>query len=225
MLGRRHAQICITDSDGRADLCGRHARGFQGHPSTARGFGDPYVGPTLSADEGWDETSHYATLRLGDVDGDGRADLCARGRLGVACWIFDGRGFGRRIEGPALTDAAGWTDPAWFRTFRMADINGDGRADLCARSGAGLSCWRSDGRGFPIEIPGPAWADGWDAPHRFGTIRLGGVTPTMAPVDPPPDDDPLIDGGCGCRTNDGTHGDVAWVLLALFFVRRREDMA
>ena len=215
-------RLADVDGDGRADLCARTPDGFQCHPSTRRGFGTPYIGPRLPDEEGWGDKSHYATLRMGDVDGDGDADLCGRDRDGLVCWLFDGRGFDVMIEGPALSDAAGWTEPAWFRTIRLADVNADGRADLCARDDAGLRCWRSDGIDFSIELPGPAWADGWSVPERFGTIRLGGGAAARA-MGMHGDDplDPSMAGGCSCRTVDAG-GSWTWILVAWLVWRRKE---
>ena len=215
-------RLADVDGDGRADLCARTPTGFECHPSTGRGFGDPYLGPELAAADGWTDKSHYATLRLADVDGDGDADLCGRGRGGVSCWLFEGRGFERRIDGPALSDADGWTEASWFRTIRLADVNGDGRADVCARDDEGVRCWRSDGRGFPIELTGPRWAEGWDAPERFGTIRLGGlgaVTTTTDDEPHPGDPDPA----CGCTTPGAPNPapPAFWLGLALLGWRRR----
>ena len=220
-------RLADVNGDGRADLCARTPSGFECHPSTGRGFGDPLLGPTLSDADGWSEKSHFATLRLGDIDADGRADLCGRGRGGVTCWLASERGFDQVIDGPSLRDADGWTDASWFRTFRLADVTGDGRADICARDDVeGLRCWRSDGRGFPVELPGPTWTAGWGAPERFGSIRLAGLGggeagPDLDGGDPGPGDS---DGGCSCSTtaNDSPVPRApALLLLCLFAARLR----
>ena len=43
---------------------------------------------------------YYATIRVGDVDGDGRDDVVARGPFGIRTWFYDRRGSG------------GWDAPA-----------------------------------------------------------------------------------------------------------------
>ena len=40
------------------------------------------------------DASHYATFRAGDVDGDGREDVIARGPFGVRTWFWNRRGTG-----------------------------------------------------------------------------------------------------------------------------------
>ena len=81
---------------------------------------------------------HHGTLRFGDVDGDGRADVCARSALGVDCWPSEGDRFGARILGPRWSDSDGWDALPTWSTIRLADANGDGRADVCARTPEGF---------------------------------------------------------------------------------------
>jgi murein DD-endopeptidase MepM/ murein hydrolase activator NlpD len=213
-------RLADVDGDGRADLCARTPNGFECHPSTGRGFDAPWIGPRLAGGDGWDDKSHYATLRFGDVDGDGALDLCGRGRGGVTCWMFSGRAFDRSIDGPALSDASGWTEPAWFRTIRLADVDADGRADLCARDADGLRCWRSEGRGFPVVALGPAWREGWDVPERFATIRVaGGLNlgeDPGGPVDPTDPDS----AGCRCASADAPRTLALSFVFLVAFARR-----
>ncbi|MBO6934913.1 MAG: VCBS repeat-containing protein [Deltaproteobacteria bacterium] len=213
-------RLADVDGDGSADLCARTPGGFECHPAGARGFGDPYLGPAMDADEGWDEPSQYATIRLGDVDGDGAADLCARDSEGLVCWLFTGRGFDAQVEGPRLSDADGWDQPERYHTLRMADVNRDGLADVCGLTDEGLLCWRSSGRSFDIVIPGPEWTgEGWTAPEHFGSLRLGGGQPRNPLVDyvPPPSE------GCGCATPGTGSSRGGWFVLAFVGVvlRRR----
>lgn len=164
------------DGDGRADVCARAAAGLRCHLAAGAGFAaEPWVVPALSDAEGFAAEAAWSTLRLGDVTGDGRADVCARGPAGVRCWPSTGAGFGPPIDGPALSDATGWGGLAYAPTLQLADVTGDGRADLCGRAAAGLRCWPSTGTGFGPAWEGPAWSDaaGFDAPGQSGTLRFG----------------------------------------------------
>jgi hypothetical protein len=132
----------------------------------------------MASADGWVHAQHYATLRMGDVDGDGRADLCARAARGVVCWASDGDGGWAKFDGPALSNDAGWSAPQHYTTLRLADVNGDGKDDLCARAGVGLLCWPSTGRGFGDVINGPAWSNdaGYgQSPRFYGTLRFGDI--------------------------------------------------
>jgi MYXO-CTERM domain-containing protein len=192
-------RLADVDGDGRDDLCARGAEGVTCRLSEGVRFGATVVGPPLTDADGWNAWERCSTIRFGDVDGDGAADLCARGAAGVDCWAWDGTGFGRRLAGPPLGDDAGWREPRYYRTLRLADVTGDGRADLCARTADGVRCWVADGAGFPTTLLGPPWSDaaGWDAPAYYATIRIGGM-PRGAPVPGG------AAGGCGCRAVGAT---------------------
>ncbi|MCZ7687467.1 MAG: phosphodiester glycosidase family protein [Sandaracinaceae bacterium] len=70
-----------------------------------------------------------------DLDGDGRADACARGADGVACHLSTGAAFATEaVAGPGLSDASGWGAARHWATIALGDVTGDGLADLCARA-------------------------------------------------------------------------------------------
>ena len=165
------------DGDGRVDVCGRGSRGVWCHLSLGTSWSDAGAAAGLSDAGGWDAARYYATIRMGDVTGDGRADLCARAAAGMLCWPSDGAALGASFAGPTLSDDSGWGHPRHYTTIRMADLDGDGRADLCARAAAGLRCWLATGDGFGPSIAGPEWSDGAgyaDASH-YGTLRFGDI--------------------------------------------------
>ena len=193
-------RMADVDGDGRADLCARTAAGFECYLSTGDGFSAAVVGPELSDASGWGDYGNYATLRLGDLDGDGDLDLVARANAGIRWWAWDGGAFQPSVAGPELSDAAGWEDHRYATTLRLADIDGDGKADLCARGPAGLSCWL--GPDLATEIAGPALSDasGWSADAYYPTIRLASrprspAGDTGGDSDPGPHDSPGPDSG------------------------------
>ncbi len=165
------------NADGLADICIRDKDGIDCRVSTRDGFGASIRGPELKDSSGWGGTDNYATIRAGDINGDGMADLCARANAGMRCWIFDGEKFGPSITGPAWSDDAGFNRVSQYATIQMPDINGDGMADLCARKKEGLECAISTGEGFGTPFMGPLLrdADGWDKPEYFGTIRFADI--------------------------------------------------
>jgi hypothetical protein len=165
-----------VDGDARADLCGRDADRFVCVRSNGTSFGDTLSGPAMPDADGWDRPELYTTIRMADVSGDGHADVCARTTTGMRCWIFDGRGFDRLVNGPALDDASGWTAASRYRSIRLADVDGDGRADLCARAADGLRCFTSNGAGFDREWIAPAFSDaaGLGGSVAWASMRLAG---------------------------------------------------
>jgi peptidoglycan/xylan/chitin deacetylase (PgdA/CDA1 family) len=122
------------DGDGRADVCGRAPRGILCATSRGDRFARArpwFALPTSAAPA-------FATFELGDVNGDGKADLCGRGEQGAVCAISNGRAF---VGAWPLGAEIGPIDA-------MGDLNGDGRADVCGRAAGGVVCALSTGRGF-----------------------------------------------------------------------------
>ncbi len=167
-------RLADVDGDGKADICARSASDFRCHLSTGTGFGPAIVGPALSDKSGWGNDRFYGTIRMADVNGDGKADVCARSSADFSCWLSDGKGFGDKIAGPTLADDSSWGKVQYWSTIRMADVNGDGKADMCARAAAGLRCWLSDGSGLSEKITGPELsnAKGWDKIQYYSTLRF-----------------------------------------------------
>ena len=149
----------------------------------------------------------HTTLRMGDVDGDGRLDVCVRGPDGVGCMLWSGEGFTRGLRGPALSDAAGWAQEGRFRTLRLADLDGDHRADLCAAGAEGLECHlshRGAPFGWPVRVS--AWPDAGRDDAWAGSFRLGSGPSVL------PRDDGLV-GGCAVGRPKGARA-LGWVVTA-----------
>ncbi|MES2465530.1 MAG: VCBS repeat-containing protein, partial [Armatimonadota bacterium] len=130
---------------------------------------------------------YYETIQCADIDGDGRDELLIRGSAGVYVWKYGG-GDGQTdswTSGPLnedLPDSANWNQPKYYQTIQLADIDGDGRAELIARAGAGIQIWSYDtddlgSSSWSERQSGPAWADGsngdkgWDAVEYYSSIQ------------------------------------------------------
>lgn len=135
----RSFRLADIDGDGRADACMRGTQGVLCSTSTGQStFGRPRV--WLGRARGHEGSA----MELADLDGDGRADLCAGGSSGVACALSTGHSFA-----PAST----WSVPGDLSSsellrLRLADVNGDGRADVCAAGKEGVACALSSGHAF-----------------------------------------------------------------------------
>ncbi|MES2465529.1 MAG: VCBS repeat-containing protein, partial [Armatimonadota bacterium] len=107
----------------------------------------PFWGDAAS----WNEEECYATIQAGrrmfpktrqnaDIDRDGRDELTGRGITGILSNNFDPE-TGQWIQlpfGPQWSNDTGWTGEQFYRTIQLADIDGDGHAELLARSIAGM---------------------------------------------------------------------------------------
>jgi hypothetical protein len=119
-------------------------------------------------------------IQLADVDGDGRADVCASLGFGIACAKVLPSGECGPAEKWSLWDDP--MSPAALRgavaAVRFGDVDGDGKADACVVSERGIGCALSSGRSFGREhvwaVPTPA-DDDWLSPQRASTIALADV--------------------------------------------------
>jgi hypothetical protein len=135
--------------------------------------GSTYLFTLLSDANGWNAPQYGSTIELGDVNGDGALDVCARASAGYMCWLWNGSAFSTFVQGPAFTDAGGWYLEQYYATIHLGDIDGDFKADVCARSSSGITCWLSNGTSFGAAVTGPALSDsnGWYLPVYYNTIR------------------------------------------------------
>jgi GH25 family lysozyme M1 (1,4-beta-N-acetylmuramidase) len=170
-------QFADVDGDGKGDLCARDATGIVCEISNGNGFGAEIRGPNWGDASGWTKPQYYSTIQFADVNGDGKADVCARAAAGIVCALSDGKGFPTSVTGPAWSDANGWSNPQYYNTIQLVDVNGDGKADVCGRAAAGIICNLSDGTSFSKQITGPGWSDAgnWDKPEYESTIRYADI--------------------------------------------------
>lgn len=128
----------------------------------------------LDIDNIWRTAQHI------DIDADQNrdADFCLRSPQGIQCGKAVGAGiFPLQQWDTGFSDVAGWaTNPAYWSTISYPDVNGDGKADVCGRSGAGIICATSDGNGF---VDYKNWTTFFDDaaswathPSYYGTIRF-----------------------------------------------------
>lgn len=174
-----YATIRLADinGDGKADICGRDANGIVCQLSEGRkSFGQEIRWDGCKDESGWGDYDNYSTIMFGDLNGDGKDDLCARANAKLSCYLSTGDGFdGGEYHIEAFGDDKGFNKPEHFRTLRMGDINGDGRMDVCGRGADGVQCFLFTGEGFN-SVAGPVWTDagGWSDARYYSTIRLGG---------------------------------------------------
>lgn len=111
--------------DGLDDLIGRNAA--NGQWNVLVGNGVKFTGAVWKT---W-STAVWSATQVGDVNGDGRADVVSRATSGLV--------YAALSTGTTLGNAAAWTTSAvpagTWTDVKMADMTGDGKQDLLARIG------------------------------------------------------------------------------------------
>lgn len=85
----------VTLQHGTTVLSARGGSGLVGYrwDANSGNWSEVYSGPALADNEDgsqpWAQASQYGTLRYGDIDGDGVAELVARGQYGIRTWSYD----------------------------------------------------------------------------------------------------------------------------------------
>jgi len=143
-----------VDGDGQADVVGFQSSGTYVSLSTGTAFGsqalwvasyDPNAG-------GWSSQNLYPRM-LGDVDGDGMADVVGFGSRGTYVSLSTGATF----TAPALwianygTRCGGWASQDQYPRF-VADVDGDGKADVVGFGAKGVYVSLSTGSGFAAPV-------------------------------------------------------------------------
>ncbi|WP_439549465.1 FG-GAP repeat domain-containing protein, partial [Falsiroseomonas sp.] len=137
VLSRHLADV---NGDGRADIVGfGNAGAFVALGDANGGFSAATLATNqFGVDAGWNN-ENVLSRHLADVNGDGRADIVGFGNAGA--FVALGNASGGFAAATLSTDQfgvdAGWAnDNAYART--IADVNGDGRADIAGFGNAGL---------------------------------------------------------------------------------------
>jgi hypothetical protein len=146
-----------VNGDGRPDICGRGAAGVSCALNNGNGtFNSIQQWDFFFSDaNSWYLPEYGTTMMFADINGDGRADACARGIAGIWCSSSVGTSFGTTsLVQTDFSDANGWNKLDYYASLRFADVNGDGKPDICGRGAAGVYCALNNGNG------------------RFGSVRL-----------------------------------------------------
>ena len=146
------------DGDGDDDVCGRTHDGI--HCAIAEngtlGNATPWFSEDFTDQRGWGHAYYGGTIQLGDIDGDGRADICGRGAASIFCAVSTGtafRDFSRRAFRQDFSNDSGWLSRrSRWGSVVLANVSGDYFADVCGRDADGLTCGISQRTHFDAAV-------------------------------------------------------------------------
>jgi hypothetical protein len=183
-------QLADIDGDGRTELIGRGPSGIlvNRFDTASHAWIAKNPGPPLSDTAHWDQPQYYTTIQFADIDGDGQSELVARGAGGIQAWHYDARTDRWRqlaSGGPfadcseTSTDPTHWEQPQYYTTIHLADIDGDGQAELVGRASDGVHVYRYEKKSHKwselLPLTELSDANGWDQPKHYSTIHLADI--------------------------------------------------
>jgi peptidoglycan/xylan/chitin deacetylase (PgdA/CDA1 family) len=173
-------RLVDINHDGRADICARSSEGIWIAYSTGNGFAKKRLAFTQNfkdaVDDGWNwgTVDRATTIQFADVNGDGWADIAARGIWGIAV-ALNTRSAGHEFDNVQATwwttdysNAANWHLPEYYKSVHFADVNGDGMADAIGRGSQGLWVALSNGARFTETR---LWASDFSDANGFNTAN------------------------------------------------------
>ncbi|GAU86866.1 VCBS domain-containing protein [Bosea sp. BIWAKO-01] len=169
-------ELADVNGDGKADIVGFGLAGV--YVSLATGSGH-FAAPTFALASfapgagGWNSDDHYKR-ELADVNGDGKADIVGFGLAGVYVSLATGSG---HFAAPTFElanfapGAGGWISDDLYKR-ELADVNGDGKADIVGFGLAGVYVSLATGSGhfaaptFELASFAPG-AGGWNSDDLY----------------------------------------------------------
>ncbi len=129
--------VADVNGDGRADLVAKEKRS-PGNWYVATSTGTTFI-PQPRGLRGWASPSSAYDQFVADVNGDGRADLIAKEKRSPGNW-YVATSTGTTFA-PQPRALGGWAYPSSAHELFVADVNGDGRADLIAKEKRSPGNW------------------------------------------------------------------------------------
>ena len=121
-------------------------------------------------------------IRLVDLRGSGRLDVCLLQDSGLDCWVNEGDYF-RAWPGPKWSVS----DPITAASLRFGRVNGDDYLDVCRIGAVDVECVQGSPDGFKLApgdlLHGPKWDRRgaiWSNPAHYSSLALSRITGDQA---------------------------------------------
>jgi hypothetical protein len=186
-------ELADVNGDGMADIVGFANGGVLVSLATGNGHFAASAGELATfgvSAGGWSSQNVYPRL-LGDVNGDGKADIVAFGNDGVTVSLATGNGHFASPTGELATfglNAGGWSSQNLYPRL-LGDVNGDGMADIVGFGADGVMVSLATGNGHFASPRGELAnfainAGGWSSqdtyPRLLGDVNGDGMADIVA---------------------------------------------
>lgn len=165
VIAREHDGIHVFRYDRK-----KHEWRELGAHASVRPFADMDAGGT-----DWTQPKHYSTIQLGDLTGDGVAELVGRGHNGMQVWRWDSasESWTQLTAGGELSDEQGFDQEPYYYSIQLVDVDHDGAAELVARAPGGIQTYKWSNAGWTmISARGPFGDDaGFLTGKRYESVR------------------------------------------------------
>lgn len=164
-------RLSDVNNDHMADIVARKSDGMYVALSNGFGFdGLQLWTPEFSNSSGWKSGNFSPTLNVADVNGDGKSDIVIRSVEGIRVALSTGTSFqSSAIWTDQFLDASQSYSNDVFSSMRVADVNGDKKADLVAKKQDGIYVSLSSGTSFQSPL---LWT------HQFSNLKFNGWEPS-----------------------------------------------
>ncbi|EJO9866296.1 TPA: RHS repeat-associated core domain-containing protein [Vibrio vulnificus] len=164
-----------VNGDGKADIVGFANAGIYVSLSEGKTFKQGTLwSNAYGASGGWTVQAHERMLA--DVNGDGFNDVVGFAHQGVYVSLSDGKTFSEpKLWISQFGNNQGWSNTYHIRT--VADINGDGMADVVGFSHQGVNIALSTGNSFvdqgkdSLWLEGFGYSQGWTKEHHIRQVK------------------------------------------------------
>jgi hypothetical protein len=129
-------------------------------PQVLNDFRSPLPSGAGPFNTDWTQAQYYSTIKTADITGDKTTEVIARFADGMHTYQYtppagthdiNGGTWKRLGNAGPFSDGSGWTDPSYYLTIQLGDVDGAGRSQLLSRSPTGIAIYAWNGNSWSLD--------------------------------------------------------------------------